>query len=192
MASKCPPPKLIDDAAGYAEYKKQLQRWSRITKVEQKKQAEVVLYALKDHHSGIQEKIDTTLGDQIVDKDDGLEKLIEYLDSIYEMDEMTNMWSKYKKFVRLKKADDQPIKEFNAEFETAYKEAKDNGCEVSDTVLALNLLESCNLSDTEEKFVLTGIDFKAGREKKDCLDQVKKSLRKFQSREEVTSRKMKR
>ena len=31
------------------------------------------------------------------------------------------------------------------------------------TVLALNILEACCLSETDEKFVLTAVDFKTGR-----------------------------
>ena len=186
-SSKCLPPKFIDDPSQYEEYKKKLLRWSRITKTDPSQKADVVLYHLEGHPSGIQEKIDTALGETIVDATDGLDRLIEYLDGIYKEDEMINMWAKYKKFVRLKKREDQPITEFIAEFESAYKEAKDNGCEVSDTVLALNLLESCRLSDTDEKFVLTAIDFKTGKENQDCLDQVKKSLRKFQSRERMST-----
>ena len=144
--SKLAPPKFIDDPAEYASYKRKLQRWTRVTKDEKEKQAEVVLHYMENHPSGIEEKIETALGDEIVNKIDGMDKLIAYLDSIYEEDEMTNMWVKYKKFVRLKKPDDQTITEFIAEFEAAYKEAKQNGCEVSDTVLALNLLESSPLS----------------------------------------------
>ena len=66
------------------------------------------------------------------------------------------------------------------EFEKLYKKAKESGCEVSDTVLAFSLLEACKLSVTDEKFVLTVIDFKTGKEKKNMLEQVKASLRKFQ------------
>ena len=187
MSSKCKPPKFITDASQYAEYRKNLLRWSRLTNVEKKDQAETVLYSLLDDPSGIQQKIDTALGDEIVEKDDGLAKLIEYLDTIYKADEMALMRSKYKKFTRLKKVDDQqPITEFIAEFESAYKEAKDNGCEVSDTVLALSLLDSCNLSEIDEKFVLTDVNFKTGKEQQNCLQQVKQSLRKFQSRERLS------
>jgi len=53
------------------------------------------------------------------------------------------------------------------------------------TVLAFSLLEACELSDTDEKFVLSAIDFKTGKEKKDIFEQVKSSLRKFQCREKV-------
>ena len=38
----------------------------------------------------------------------------------------------------------------------------------------------------DEKFVLIGNDFKVGKEKGDMLDQVKSSLRKFQSSEKVS------
>ena len=184
---KVQPPAFIDDASAYAEFRKQLLRWTRITSTAQIKKAETVLHFWEKHPSRIVQKIDTALGDAVIDKEDGIDKLVEYLDGIYKEDEMTNMWIKYKKFVRLKKSDQQPITEFIAAFDTAYKEAKDNGCEVSDVVLALNLLESCRLSETDEKFVLTAVDFKKGKENGDCLDQVKKSLRKFQSRDRMSA-----
>ena len=167
MSSKLLPPKFINDSSEYAVYKAKLKRWSRICKIDITQQAEVVLYHLEGHASGIQEKIDTSLGDEIIEKNDGMDKLIAYLDTIYEEDELTDMFLKYKRFVRLKKDEDQPINEFIAEFEKVYKDAKQNGCEVSDTVLALSLLESCRLSDTDEKFVLTDVDFKEGKQKQD-------------------------
>ena len=178
-----PPPDFIADASGYADYKKRLKRWSRITKEEKKKQAEVVVYHLENHPSGIQDKIDTALGEKIIDKEDGMDQLITYLDSIFEKDDMADAWNKYKDFIRLKKKKDESITEFIATFEGKYIKAKEIGCEFSDTVLAFNLLEACNMSDTDEKFVLTAVDFKTGKEKKDMLEQVKLSLRKFQSRD---------
>ena len=187
MSSKFEPPKFIDDASGYPEYKKKLQRWSRITKVDPKQQAEVVLYHLEGHPSGIQEKIDTALGSAVEDKEDGLTKLIEFLDGIYAEDEMTEAWSKYKKFIHVKKDIEQPVTEFIAEFDKAHTKAKESGCEFSDIVLGFKLLESCNLSETDEKFVLTAVDFKEGKRDKNLLDQIKNSLRKFQSRERLSS-----
>ena len=183
---KYDPPEFFSDPSGYAEYKKRLQRWARITKVEKKQQAEVVVYHLEGHSSGIQEKIDTALGDDIQDKEDGLAKLIEYLDTIYAEDDMTTAWTCYKKFVRLVKKKEQSVTEFIAEFDKEYKKAKDCGCVFSDTVLAFCLIEACKLSNTDEKFVLTAVDFTVGKDSKNMLDQVKTSLRKFQSRERVS------
>ena len=95
-SSKFVPPKFIDDSSQYAEYKRRLERWSRLTKTDPKQQAEVVLYhlELENHPSGIHEKIDTAIGDEIIEKEDGMKKLIDYLDSIYQEDEMTDMWLK--------------------------------------------------------------------------------------------------
>ena len=183
---KYEPPEFFSDPSGYAEYKKKLERWSRITAVQKDKQAEVVVYHLEGHPSGIQEKIDTAIGSEIQDKATGLATLIKYLDGIYAEDDMTTAWTSYKRFVRLVKTEEQQVTEFIAEFEKEYKKAKECGCVFSDTVLAFSLLEACKLSDVDEKFVLTAIDFKVGKEKKDLLDQVKTSLRKFQSREKVS------
>ena len=177
------PPEFISDASEYPEYRRRLQRWSRITKVDKSQQAEVVVYYLEGHPSGIQDKIDSNLGNQIIEKEDGLDKLIAYLDTIYGVDDMMDAWRKYKEFVQLKKMRDQPINEFIAVFNAKYMKAKESGCEFSDTVLAFNLLESCKLSETDEKFVLTRIDFKKGKEEKNLLNQVKESLRVFNSRE---------
>lgn len=185
-AHRYDPPQFITDASGYADYKRKLERWSRITKVEKAKQAEVVLYHLEGHPSGIQEKIDASIGDELVDNDDGLALLIAFLDRIYAKDEMADAWEKYKKFVHLKKRPEQPITEFIAEFEKTYLKAKEGGCEFSDTVLAFNLLEACDLSATDEKFILTAVDFANGKERKNLADQVKLSLRKFQSRETIS------
>ena len=183
MSSKALPPKFIDDASGYPEYRKNLLRWSRISKVENEKQAEVVLYYLQGQPSGIQEKIDTALGDQVEDKADGLKKVVDFMDTIYAEDDMTTAWTKYKEFIRLKKDSSQPVIEFIAEFDKKHTKAKEAGCVFSDIVLGFNLLESCNLSETDEKFILTAVDFKKGKDNGDLLEQIKSSLRKFQARE---------
>ena len=148
MASpRLEPPDFCDDASGYAEYKKRLQRWSRITTIKKKQQAEVVVYHLENHPSGIQEKIDTAIGDKIQDSETGMVDLVKYLDEIYAEDDMTSAWISYKRFVRLVKNREQQVTEFIAEFEKEYKKAKDTGCVFSDVVLDFCLLEACKLSE---------------------------------------------
>ena len=79
MSKSITPPRFIDDAAEYDGYKRKLKRWSRITKTPAKLQAETVLHYMEDHPSGIQEKIETALADEIIDKEEGMDKLIAYL-----------------------------------------------------------------------------------------------------------------
>ena len=182
MAKNHAPPSFIKEPHEYLEYRKRLQRWSRITKVEKKHQAEVVVYNLEGDPSGIQEKIDTALGDQIVEKEDGMEKLIEYLDRIYKEDDMTTAWLTFREFIRVKKNESQTISMFIADYEKHVQKAKEVGCTFSDTVLAFFLLDACQLQKLEENFVLTGIDFTTGKTQKNLLEQMKSSLKKFQSR----------
>lgn len=171
--NKYSPPAFFDDPAEYADYKKKLLRWTRITNVDKKLQAEVVLYHLEGHRSGISETIETSIGDELQDNAEGVKRLIDFLDEIYAEDDMAEAWSNYKNFVRLTKKKTQPVMEFVAEFEKAYKKAKTSGCEISDTVLAFSLLEACRMSETDEKFILTAINFPEGKRKKDMLMQVK-------------------
>ena len=47
-----------------------------------------------------------TLGDDIMGKEGGMEKLTAYLDSIYDEDDITDTWIKYRKFVEVKNRKD--------------------------------------------------------------------------------------
>ena len=68
-------------------------------------------------------------------------------------------WKAYKKFET-----QQSVTEFTAEFKKEYMKAKKRRCKVSDTVLANTLLEleASKLSDTNEKFILTAVNFEKG------------------------------
>ena len=76
---------------------------------------------------GIQDKVDTYLGDN-AQKVDGLERLIEYLDSIYSDDAMSEDWSKYKRFNQLMKDQNQSVTVFIAEFDKGHAKAKESVC----------------------------------------------------------------
>ena len=53
------PPSFVCETKTYAEYKEDLKRWSRLTSLEKKHQADMVIYRLDGHPSGIKEKIRT-------------------------------------------------------------------------------------------------------------------------------------
>ena len=48
--------------------------------------------------------------------------------------------------------------------------------------LTFELLQACNISEIEVQLVLTGVDYKEGKEKKNLLSQMKESLKKFVGR----------
>ena len=68
--------------------------------MDKKLQAEVIVYSLDGHPSRIKDKIDVKIGDEIIDNEKGIEVLLDYLDTIYQEDEMCDAWTKYKNFQR--------------------------------------------------------------------------------------------
>ena len=181
------PPSFVSSNKTYAAYKADLKRWSRITSIEKELQAEVVVYSLDGHSSRIKEKIDVKIGKELEGNENGIDLLLEYLDTVYQADEMSDAWAKYKNFQKISRKPNQELSSFLADFDKEYLLAKAVGCEYSDTILAFRLLEAANLNESDEKFVLTGVDFVSGKEKKNLEEQMKGSLKKFQGRSLVSS-----
>ena len=80
MTTNIKPPSFVSDTKTYAEYKEDLKRWSRLTTLEKKHQADMVVYYLDGHPSGVKEKVVTQISDKIIDKDDGIDQLIKFFD----------------------------------------------------------------------------------------------------------------
>ena len=104
------PPSFVSEKKSYSTYKNDLRRWARITTVKKELQAEVVVYSLEGHSSGIKEKIDVQIGEKLQGNDKGIDDLIEYLDTIYEKDEMSDAWHKYKTFQKVSRQNGQEVK----------------------------------------------------------------------------------
>ena len=173
------PPTFISENKPFEIYQQDLRRWSRLTSLEKKLQAEMVVYKLENHPSNIQEKITTQLGEELVDNEDGIEQLLTFLEGIYKKDSMADAWEKYILFEKNKYDAKVPLKQFIAEWENKYHKLKNVGCEYSDMILAFKLLDASNLSEVDQKFVLTGVDYGKGLRKETLFDQMKESLKKF-------------
>ena len=98
MAEHLKPPSFISEIKTYAEYKQDLLRWARLSQLQKNLKAEMVIQCLDGHASNIKEKIVTKIGDELIGNDDGIKKLIEFLDTIYAKDDMVDVWDKYKGF----------------------------------------------------------------------------------------------
>ena len=83
MSKYIEPPAFIGDNISYAEYRKDIMRWSRICGLDKKVMAETIVYNYENHPSRIKEKINTQIGDKLVDNENGLQELLTFLDGIY-------------------------------------------------------------------------------------------------------------
>ena len=55
------------------------------------------------------------------------------------------------------------ISQFISDWENLYHKLKNDGCEMSDMVLAFKLLHAATLPEMERKLVLTGVDYVVGK-----------------------------
>ena len=179
-------PEFISESKSLDSYEKDLNRWSRLTSCDKMKQAEWIVLLLEWHSSGIKEKIKTQLGDELIDAEDGIEKLIEFLRTIYDTDHLADSFEKYMKFEKLRRDSGTTVQTFIATWENIYHKSRNAGCEFADTVLAFKLLHAYNLMEMEVKLVLTGVVYKVGKETKNMLTQTKGTLKKFLGRSIVS------
>ena len=176
------PPSFVSETKKFPEYKKDLLRWSRLTTVSKELQAELVVYRLEGHPSNIKEKIVTQIGDDLENNADGINKLLAFLESIYDEDDLADTYEKYVEFKHKKRKKDESIHTFIADWENIYHKCKNAECELPDIILCFELLQAAQLEETETQLVLTGVDFKKGMKKDNLLDQVKASLKKFKGK----------
>ena len=185
MSKVIEPPTFISEEKSYAEYKHDLKSWSRFCGIDKKLQAEIVVYKFEGHPSRIKEKINTQIGEKLEDNENGIAELIKFLDGIYTKDDMAEAWEKFRTFSDLHRKPEQSMSEFISEWENCYFKMKKASCEYSDIILAFKLLSDSKLNEIETKLVLTGVDYKTGKETKNLLEQVKESLKKFKGRPAV-------
>ena len=176
------PPGFIGETKKFPEYKKDLKRWSRLTSIKPELQAELIVYRLEGHSSNIKEKIVENFGDNLVDNANGIDDLLNFLETIYGEDDMVDTYMKYVEFKNKKRKKSENIQSFIADWENSYAKCRNAKCDLPDLVLCFELLKASNLDETETQLVLTGVDFQVGTTKKNLLDQVKSSLRKFKGR----------
>ena len=69
-----------------------------------------MVYNLEGHLSRIKENIEVKIGQELEANEKGIG--IEYLDSIYQEDEMSDAWTKYKNFRKVSRTPKQDILNF--------------------------------------------------------------------------------
>ena len=167
-------PKLAKDK--FTSYKNEVAFWQDVCGVDKQKQASILLLALPNEEGD-------NLRDQVLEhyepkdlkKDTGVDILLEFLEKKYGKDDLRSGLDKYKEFRELCRKD-EPITEYISNFEIKYNRIRKIGAVLPPLVLCFELIRNANVTEQEEKLVLTGIDFE---KKEDLFDMAKNSLRKF-------------
>ena len=103
------PPCFISENKTIPQYKKDLERWSKLTTLKPELQAEMVLYKLEGHPSNSKEKVETRLGDSLTNNANGIVKLLKFFSEIYGEVDMADAYDKYVAFKNRKIRDGESI-----------------------------------------------------------------------------------
>jgi len=165
----------------YETYKFELECWTKLTKIEKKRQAAEILFGLppssKDEFKTRDYIISKMTTEEIAAEDgSGITTLIKHMDDLLRKDDLGRLWNRYVAFDSVRRTT-QPISEYIADFGIKYSDlAKDASVKLPSAILALMLIRRANLCQTDVKLALTGLDYT----KKDSLyDQAISALRKY-------------
>ena len=90
-------------------------------------------------------------------KDNGVEAIIDKLDSLFLPDKSWRQFSAFNKLYNLRRKSGTTVKEFICEFDHVYYEFTQKDMELPDSVIAFMLLASCSFSGNEMQLVMSAI-----------------------------------
>ena len=150
------------------------------TDVEKKKQAVIAARSLPEIPDGVKSRNKVmkhvTLAE--VNKDTGMNKLLEWLDNRFKKDENTEGFKYFKEWMPLEcdPSKHKTIEEFIDHYDEVVRDAESKGVNNFEVIKAYRLLEACNLSNVEKQVVFSGTDFKKTEE---LYIQACNALKKF-------------
>ena len=101
--TKLEPPSFISERKSFETYKRDLERWSKLTDVKPELQAILVIHYLDGDPSGVKEKIDNGIEEEDLNTERGIEVLLNFLANIYKKDAIADAFEKYQDFTKLKR-----------------------------------------------------------------------------------------
>ena len=162
-------PSFISETKSLETYSKDLKIWALLTSVANEKQALMVFHYLDGDPSGIKEKVDVQIEEETLQSEDGLNKLLEFFETIYKKDSLADGFEKYISFEKFRRSANTPVQEFISEWNISYQKAVNIGGSLSsDKVLAFKLLDASNLDNIQRNLVLTGVNYEKSQLKCEC------------------------
>ena len=173
MATEISIPSLTGSTS-YELWKLQTQAWTVVTELSKEKQAVAVALNLpEDDKTKIKEKVFGELELDVLNCENGMSVLFEFLDRYLLEDELMNSWNKFEDFEKFERKHGQNIREYVADFDLKFRKLEKIHIKLPSEVLAFKLLRNANLSKQDRMLVLTGVNF---AEKEKMYVQTKHSL----------------
>ena len=166
------------DSEEFEMYMAELSVWKKVCGIPSKEQGMILWYSLPAKHaSDIKSKIINEVGLDNLEKEDGVDKFVEAMESAFKAEDEVKSYDVYKEFfVDMKRKEGEKIRDFINRFERLATIAKKNKMEISETVKAFKILDDSNLSKTDKLLVMSEIDFKKPEE---TFKNAKSGLKKY-------------
>ena len=167
----------LTGSRNYELWKLQTQAWTFVTEMSKEKQALAVALNLPENDKWkIKEKVFGDLELDVLNSENGMSVLFEFLDEYLLEDELMDSWNKFEDFEKFERKPGQNIREYVADFDLKFRKLEKLRIKLPPEILAFKLLRNANLSKQEKMFVLTGVDF---ADKENMYKETKHSLLKL-------------
>ena len=167
------------------QYIAALKLWARVSGVEKRDQADYVKYHAYQTVPEYFKELDAKFGDSLTAREDGLTKIIKFLEEKFEVSQHSKIVHKLNEFYSCSRQKSEDLVKYTARFEQTYKEAtriKVAGDKAimnySSTALAVLLLRTANLSDADHQIISCSLNFdKAKKEEEEkTFERIKAAI----------------
>ncbi|XP_057302644.1 uncharacterized protein LOC130636814 [Hydractinia symbiolongicarpus] len=170
-------PPVFNDKKPYNRYVDELKAWTLLIDLEKQKQGIAVALSLpKEDSTQVRDKVFSEISIADLNKEDGIDTLIAFMDNLFKKDELTDMYKHYTNFDRYKRKSDETMESYIIEFEKLCNKTKKFDMALPESVLAFKLLDGACLKHSDRKLVLTGVNYE---EVNTMFKQMKSALKKF-------------
>ena len=139
------------DLKPYERYIEELKAWCLVTDLPQQKQGVAIALSLPESDaSGIRDKEFNEITLTNLSAENGADKLIEYMDKLFEKDELSEVYEGFIQFERYKKTEDVKMEDFILEFKKLYNRIRQRNMILPPVVIALKSLDVSQLGSNNQ------------------------------------------
>ena len=153
MSSKIPPPKLKVESS-YTEWKNELLMRTLVCGYVKKEQGIIVLLQSLSENQKAKKAV-STLTSTDLNKDDGLNILLNKLDELFKTEQTQDSYYTYTKFNNFSRSEEMDISEYILEFEHLNDTIIKFELKLPDKLLCLKLLDGALLNTNQKQMALT-------------------------------------
>ena len=136
------PPEFNSQTKPYDHYIEELKGWCIVTELDKKKRGIAIALSMPENDpSGVRDKIFNDISLEQLNTDGGVDILINYMNSLFKRDELSDVYEQYLNFDRFSREAKQKMEEFILEFEKCYNRIKQKEMALPMCVLAFKLLD---------------------------------------------------